>query len=306
MAQFPSALACHLSRLSRRLLPMNWMAKSMMVVVPPKAAARVPVSNVSTDCVPPNGISIWVWPSMPPGMTNCPVASITRSAPCAHSSEYAEPRAQRPTMISPSTSTSAATGPDALTTVPPLISSFIGLFPSLLIVSSCSLGGGQAPVAIWPTITIERPRVADVGEYAHVKVTNNELILGARGVLPNFLTSGIHKVRGPVEIVVTEFFGPHSIDRSDEVLVCYRGGWLFKVPKMRRQPATGCRRIEHDSSARESEGPPTFGEVAVVADIDADGSNGGVKDRIAQIAGSKVKLLPEALDLRDVVLAVLA
>ena len=56
------------------------MAKSTIVVVPPHAAARVPVSNLSAATVPPNGISMWVWPSTPPGMTYLPVASITVSA----------------------------------------------------------------------------------------------------------------------------------------------------------------------------------------------------------------------------------
>jgi hypothetical protein len=45
------------------------MAKSTMVVVPPHAAARVPVSKVSAAVVPPNGISMCVWPSTPPGRT---------------------------------------------------------------------------------------------------------------------------------------------------------------------------------------------------------------------------------------------
>ena len=51
----------------------------MTDVVPPHAAARVPVSKVSLASVPPNGSSKWVWASMPPGMTYLPVASITRS-----------------------------------------------------------------------------------------------------------------------------------------------------------------------------------------------------------------------------------
>ena len=50
-------------------VPFACTAKSMIVVVPPQAAARVPVSNVSTECVPPNGISMWVCASMPPGST---------------------------------------------------------------------------------------------------------------------------------------------------------------------------------------------------------------------------------------------
>ena len=43
-----------------------------MQVVPPKAAARVPVSNVSLAKVPPNGSSMWVWTSMAPGSRTCP------------------------------------------------------------------------------------------------------------------------------------------------------------------------------------------------------------------------------------------
>ena len=48
----------------------------MMVVVPPRAAALVPVSNVSAEKVPPNGISMCVCPSIPPGITYMPVASM--------------------------------------------------------------------------------------------------------------------------------------------------------------------------------------------------------------------------------------
>ena len=51
-----------------------------MVVVPPKAAAMVPDSKSSAEVVPPNGMSMWVWTSMPPGRTNLPLASITLSA----------------------------------------------------------------------------------------------------------------------------------------------------------------------------------------------------------------------------------
>src|SRR5437667_7269526 len=56
------------------------MAKSTMLVVPPNAAARVPVSKSSELVVPPNGISRCVCTSIPPGSTYIPVASITRAA----------------------------------------------------------------------------------------------------------------------------------------------------------------------------------------------------------------------------------
>ena len=56
------------------------MAKSIRVVVPPKAAARVPVSKSSLEVVPPKGMSRCVCTSMPPGSSSMPEASITRSA----------------------------------------------------------------------------------------------------------------------------------------------------------------------------------------------------------------------------------
>ena len=57
-------------------MPLACTAKSMMVVVPPQAAATVPVEKVSAENVPPNGISMCVCASMPPGITYMPVASI--------------------------------------------------------------------------------------------------------------------------------------------------------------------------------------------------------------------------------------
>ncbi len=63
------AVALGLCRARRRApassdSPLLWTAKSMMVVVPPQAAARVPVSKSSAANVPPKGISMWVWASI--------------------------------------------------------------------------------------------------------------------------------------------------------------------------------------------------------------------------------------------------
>jgi len=65
------------SRASRIRVPRAWMAKSIIVVVPPMAAARVPLSKSSLDVEPPNGISRCVCASMPPGSSSIPVASST-------------------------------------------------------------------------------------------------------------------------------------------------------------------------------------------------------------------------------------
>ena len=132
MAQLPSALACQVSSAASSDVPFGWTAKSMIVVVPPQAAARVPVSKVSAENVPPNGISMCVCTSMPPGSTYLPVASITWSAvgarPVACSCDLLrrEPFGRSSltataAIFSPSTSTSAGVVPVAVTTVPPVI-----------------------------------------------------------------------------------------------------------------------------------------------------------------------------------------
>ena len=45
------------------------ITKSMIIVVPPAAPAVVPEKKSSEATVPMKGSSIWVWGSMPPGMT---------------------------------------------------------------------------------------------------------------------------------------------------------------------------------------------------------------------------------------------
>ena len=50
MQALPSAFFHQVSSASRMRVPRAWMAKSTMVVVPPNAAARVPVSKSSARC----------------------------------------------------------------------------------------------------------------------------------------------------------------------------------------------------------------------------------------------------------------
>ncbi len=122
MAQLPSALAIQRSSRCRTSSPVACTAKSMMVVVPPHAAALVPDSKSSEATVPPKGSSMWVWASTPPGTTYFPEASRTSSAPRSAASAGSEPGASRATIVSPSMSTSVGWAPVAETTVPPLIS----------------------------------------------------------------------------------------------------------------------------------------------------------------------------------------
>src|SRR6266702_4775914 len=120
MAQLPSAFSCHLSSVASSEVPLACTAKSTIVVVPPQAAALVPVSKVSAENVPPKGISMWVCTSIPPGSTYFPAALTTLPTSAGHPSATSVPGAASAVIRSPSTSTSAATVPLAVMTVPPL------------------------------------------------------------------------------------------------------------------------------------------------------------------------------------------
>src|SRR5690606_12383928 len=65
-----------------------------------------------------------------------------------------------------------ATGPVALTTVPPRISVRMALPP---------LRFGQRAIRVRPAIAIELPQVADLGQLGHVQIPHDHFVLGVRG-----------------------------------------------------------------------------------------------------------------------------
>src|ERR1051326_158990 len=170
MLALPSALACQVSSVSRSAPPLGCTAKATTDVVPPQAAARVPVSKSSAENVPPNGMSRWVCTSMPPGMTYLPVASIDRSASPANEPVCAG--SSRAAIVSPSTSTSARDDPVAVTTVPPRIRVRMAAPP---------LRMRQRAVAVRAPVAVELPQVPDLFELAHVQVADHDLLGGVGG-----------------------------------------------------------------------------------------------------------------------------
>src|SRR5215217_7907124 len=295
MAQLPSAFSCQRPNASCTLPPVFCTAKSTIVVMPPHAAAIVPVSNVSHDWVPPKGISMWVCTSTPPGTTYLPVASMVTSAATPRAS--ACPGARTAATVSPSISTSAALRPAGLTTVPPEIS-VRAMRRSRL---------HEVAVGVRPAIAVERPTVADRLDHVHVEVPNDQLRLVGVADVADELALRIHEVALTVEVVVADVgLDADAVDRPDVVHVRHRRGRLLDAPDVLRQAAAGGRRVEHDLGAVEPERPPALGEVAVVADVDADLADGGVEHRVPAVARPEVELLPEALHLGDVLLAELA
>src|SRR6185312_16313542 len=195
MAQLPPAFSCHLSSAASRLVPLGCTAKSTIVVVPPQAAARVPVSKLSTEKVPPNGISMWVCASIPPGSTYLPAASMTVSAAAAHAAAASLPGWPSAAICSPLTRTSAANVPLVVMTVPPVIRMLIAPRASLPLGESVPPGEParsglrQRAVGVGPPVPVDRPQVADLLQQAEIQVAHDHLVVAVGARVTDQLTA---------------------------------------------------------------------------------------------------------------------
>src|SRR5918994_1948118 len=309
----------------------------MIVVVPPQAGARVPVSKVSEAAVPPKGSSMWVCASMPPGMTYLPVASTTASTlPSRSTPSSDDPGARTAAMVSPSTSTSAVAVPAALTTVPPLISvvltrcapscsgpassgnrshtaaptagnlQFLTGFPKET--RSSWLGDGD--VGVGAPVAVKLPGVTDLTDHVHVQVADNHFLGLFAAQRPHQAAGRVDELAGAVEVhrqvAVLVVLGAHPVGGGHEVAVRRGGRRLLDLPQPLRQSGLGRVGVEHDLCAVQPQLAPALGEVPVVADVDPDRPDRGPEHRITQVPGPEVELLPELLQVGQVVLAVLA
>ena len=133
---------------------------------------------------------------------------------------------------------------------------------------------------------------------------------GARAALADEVAARVDHLAGAVEVdrelAVLVVLESDPVRLQHEVAVRDRGARPLDLPEAVRQTGLGRVRVEHHVRAVQAELAPAFGEVPVVADVDADLADGGVEHRVAEVAGAEVELLPEPVQVRQVVLAVLA
>ena len=140
-----------------------------------------------------------------------------------------------------------------------------------------------------------------------VEVGRQHFVLVARG-LGEDLAARIAEVALAVELAdLPRLLDADAIDGADEVPVGDGVRRLLELPEILAQAGDGRGGVEDDLGAGKAERARALGEVAVVADVDADLGEAEVEDRVPEVAGAEVELLPEAgRDVRDVGLAVLA
>src|SRR5208283_3736870 len=119
------------------------------------------------------------------------------------------------------------------------------------------------------------------------------------------LTARVDEIALAVKLAdIPRRLSAHAIDRPDIDAVGDRSRRLFEFPQVFREPRNSCRGIDDVFSAVEGKRPPTFGEMTIVADVDAELAIAGLEDRIAGRTRLEEELLPETGDLRDVRLTV--
>src|SRR4051812_14737590 len=150
-----------------------------------------------------------VWPSMPPGMTYLPVASMTVSALIGPSALL--PGARTAAIVSPSMSTSASTEPVDDTTVPPLTNVVIEPLPSTsadrrrLTFPAGGAGGSRAlrlpraQVGVRTPVPVELPVVAGPGDLVEVEIASDDLLLVLRGDVADEVAARVDEVGRAVE-----------------------------------------------------------------------------------------------------------
>ena len=168
---------------------------------------------------------------------------------------------------------------------------------------SCSAIG---PYESGPAIAIELPDAADLLDHVEVHLGDDQLVL-VLGARREEVAARIDEVRRAVEPAdVPRRLGADAVAARHEVAVGDGVRRLLELPEVLRQAGDGRRRVEDDLGAVQAEQPRALGEMAVVADVDADRGEARLEHRVAEVARLEEVLLPEAGRVRDVVLAVLA
>src|SRR5262249_16632080 len=151
----------------------------------------------------------------------------------------------------------------------------------------------HVPVSFGTAIAVESPDLADLADLVEVEIGDDHCILVARP-----FDDELAARRGEVALAVELADRPglldaDAVDRADPVAVRDRVRRLLEVPEVLGEPGDRRARVQHELGPAETEDPRALGEMAVVADVDADVAEGRLEDRITEVPGLEVELLPE-------------
>src|SRR5258706_1574774 len=155
------------------------------------------------------------------------------------------------------------------------------------------------------TIAIKLPSIADLLNFIQIQLGDKQLVFVAAGLGDDFATR-VAEVAFPVELAdFPRLFGAHAIDGRDKVGVRDGMRGLFQFPEILGKAGNGSGWVVDNLGAIESENTRAFGEMAVVANVNAYARVSRLKHWVTGVARREIKFLPKArMAVRDVVLAI--
>src|SRR5689334_11508827 len=137
------------------------------------------------------------------------------------------------------------------------------------------LRSDEVLVRVGPSIPVELPGLANLGDQVEVHVPDDQLLVVGRAQLADELAAGRDEVALAVEVVVAQvLFDPDPVDRPHEVAVRDRVADLLDPPQVLAQAARRGTRDEDHLRPVQAERPGALREVAAVADVHADLADG--------------------------------
>src|SRR5262249_39681637 len=133
-----------------------------------------------------------------------------------------------------------------------------------------SLQPNESAIGLRPPVTVELPGVAHFADLLQVELRGDQRVFVALG-LGHELAARVAEVALSVELAdVPRRLVADAVDGADEVAVGHGVRRLLELPEVFGESGHGGRRIEDDLRAVQPQLARSLGEVAVVADVDAD------------------------------------
>ena len=171
----------------------------------------------------------------------------------------------------------------------------------------CGAGARDFAVGFGAAVAIKLPGIADFLNVVEIEFSDEQFVFVAAGLRDDF-SARIAEITLAVEFAdFPRSFCADAIDGSDEVLVGDGVGGLLEFPEIFGEPGDGGGGIVDNLRAVQAEDSRAFGEMAVVADVNADAGVTRLEDRITGVTRREIKLFPKArVAMRNVVLAIFA
>src|SRR5712692_6264853 len=153
-------------------------------------------------------------------------------------------------------------------------------------------GARDFSVGFRAAIAVELPGVADFLNFIKIQIGDEELILVAAGLLDDF-AARIAEIALAVEFAnFPGSFGADTVDGGNEISVGDGVSGLLEFPEIFRETGDSGGGVVDDFRSVEAEDARAFGEVPVVADVDADASETRLENGVAGVSRREIKLFP--------------